>query len=64
MKVLFSLLYFLGISKVVAWIFNRLDLPVSTVEVLFLFVLLLILIISVGLAEFTVGKIRDYYRKN
>ena len=64
MKLFFTIVYFFCLSKVTAWLFNRLNLPLSTVDVLFLFALLMVLIISVGFAEFTVRKIRNHYKRH
>ena len=65
MKVLFTILYFLCFFAGLRWLVNELPLPLSaTMGALTLFALFVLLALSIGLAEFTVGKIREYYRKH
>ena len=59
MKVLFTLLYFYCFFQITDWFVTYLSPPLSAkTDLLCLFALFLLLVLSIGLAEFTAEKIK------
>ena len=65
MTVLFTILYFYCFFRITDWFVTYLSPPLSAkTDLLCLFALFLLLVQSIGLAEFTAEKIKAYYKRH